>query len=102
MIVFDNSLGKGKAKPPAALSGGESSLENHRNPQPGDALTCVGDVDKNLAFASPQDLYRNGAGIAHGVDGVLAKVFDYPFEQRNVYPGRNRSEERRVGKESGA
>src|SRR5690606_1140828 len=89
MVVFNNSFGQCEAQPPTALAGGKSRLENHWNSQPGNAFSRVGDVYEYLAFAAPQDLYRDGPGIAHGVDGIFAKVFDHPFEERHVYPRRD-------------
>src|ERR1700690_4643459 len=84
MIQFDNSLGEGQAQPPSALFGSESGPEDTGYISLGNPLSGIGNVDKDLSFTAPENLYCDGAGVAHGIDCVLAKIFDYPFKKGSV------------------
>ena len=84
VIFLYNALGKRKAESPTAFFGGESGTEHVRNVFLTDSLSCVRDFDYGLRGGV---FHMKGDGAllsAHRVDGVLAEVFDDPFEQGGV------------------
>ena len=81
------SIGERKPQPPASFLCRETRLEDAGKVAFGNALPCVGDVDKDPVLVAPQDLDGNCTGAAHSVDTVFAQVLDHPFEQWSVYHG---------------
>ena len=80
MIIVDDSLHKCQPKPPPALLGGITRIENILEVLALNALSRVFDFDEELllvAACGDVDLPAS----PHGVYGILGQVFHHPFKQ---------------------
>ena len=84
IVVFLNDApSEGETEAPATLFGGESAFEDVFLLRGGNAFAGVAEVDVDVVAFGGEDC-GEGAVAFHSIDGVLADVFDNPFEEVSV------------------
>ena len=84
VILLYYALGQTQSKPPAALLRGEPGAENVADVLLPDAFSRVGYLDNGLCLGLLNVQNYTSGAASHSVDGVLAQVFNHPFEERGV------------------
>ena len=83
MIFLNYTLCQRQTESPSALLGGESGAEHRLEVFSGNAFSGVGHFDECRAVVVAGGHVETSLAL-HGVDSVLAQVFNHPCEQRTA------------------